>query len=141
MKDVEENIINSVVDKVDIVSIKIKRRKNREVENERVGYLSIKFNDREYNIYMDLWKVGKNSYYIYNDDFECIHLSLDCIAHKKLDNNIFIQDVNRGLLLAQSDFASNIDINFLLNQTLTRIENRIEIRLEEQFSKKEEEIA
>lgn len=99
-------------------------------------FISVVFKGREYNIHMDLWKVDKYTYYIYADDFDCINLSTDSVPRKKSDNNIFIKDIENNLVLAQSDFASNLDLSYLLSETLHRLENRIEIRLEEMFSPK-----
>lgn len=135
-KNLEENIMSRVVENISINSIKVKKYKNNDSKNERIGFISVVFKGREYNIHMDLWKVDKYTYYIYADDFDCINLSTDSVPRKKSDNNIFIKDIENNLVLAQSDFASNLDLSYLLSETLHRLENRIEIRLEEMFSPK-----
>lgn len=128
----ENSVIAGVLNTVAIVDLKVAKQKTNPSPNERVGIININYNDREYKIYIDLWKIDKHTFYLYNDDISNTHLSTDC-KKSKMDNKLFIKDIKSTLEQLISEMAEAMSKDYILNETLFRIEEKIMDRIEDKY--------
>lgn len=134
----KNSIIEQVLSAISILDIKTLKRKNQESgSHERLVKTIVDFNDVEYTLMLDAYKVSSTEIVLYADLDTDYHLSLQASVFTA-DNKNFIIDIKSHCLdLNNGDLPSETVMSEVVEEVLFRTQERIQIFLDDKAQVKQ----
>lgn len=135
--DKKHSIEDQIVGQIAIVDTKVLKRKNQDKKSrERLVKISVDFNNVEYNLILDAFKLSQDEIILYADSDDALDLAV-FPGRYSADNEVFIDEVVRKTIEINNNDIPDSRMEEVVSSILFKISERIQHKLDKQYSMKE----
>lgn len=131
------SIEDQILGQIAIIDTKILKRKNQDTKSkERLVKVLIDFNNIEYTLMLDAFKLSQKEVMLYADSEDALDLTV-YPGRYSADNEDFIDEVVRKSIEINNGDIPDSNMEGVVEGILFKMNERIQDRLDEQYSIKE----
>ena len=135
--DKKHSIEDQIVGQIAIVDTKVLKRKDQDKKSrERLVKISVDFNNVEYNLMLDAFKLSQDEIILYADSDDALDLAI-FPGRYSADNEAFIDEVVRKTIEINNNDIPDSHMEEVVGSILFKINERIQHKLDKQYSMKE----